>query len=150
MIGREHEAHASRLDALGNLWRREIDPGAQRFEHVGGTGFRRHTAIAVLGHGGAGGSGDEGRGCGNIERVGGITAGADDIDKVRIERHLDLGAQLAHHCRCCRDLADSFLLRAQAGKNCRAHQWRHFARHDHPHQMQHLIVEYLTMLDGPL
>ena len=39
MVGREHEAEASGLNALSHLFGLEIDPCAQRFQHVGAAGF---------------------------------------------------------------------------------------------------------------
>jgi hypothetical protein len=59
-------------------------------------------------------------------------------------------AQLAHHLRGGGDLADGLLLDAQAGEDGGGHQRRDLAAHDLPHQVQHLVVEDLAVLDGAL
>jgi hypothetical protein len=48
------------------------------------------------------------------------------------------------------DLADGLLLHAQAGEDGGDHQRRNLAAHDLPHQVQHLVVEDLAVLDGAL
>jgi ribosomal protein S27AE len=58
--------------------------------------------------------------------------------------------ELAHHLRGGGDLADGFLLHAQAGDDGGHHHGRHLAAHDHAHQVQHLVVEDLAVLDGAL
>jgi NAD(P)H-hydrate repair Nnr-like enzyme with NAD(P)H-hydrate dehydratase domain len=62
----------------------------------------------------------------------------------------DLGRQLAHHLRGGGDLADGFLLHAQAGEDGGDHHRRHLAAHDLPHQVQHLVVEDFAVLDDAL
>ena len=75
----------------------------------------------MLGHACARRRGDEHRRGGNVERVRGIAAGADDVDKSFAVRHVDLGGELAHHLRRRRDLADRFLLDPQADGERRDH-----------------------------
>ena len=64
--------------------------------------------------------------------------------------HVHLGRDLAHHLRGGGDLADGFLLDAQAGDQRRHHHRRHLAAHDQAHDVQHLVVEDLAVLDGAL
>jgi len=147
---REHEADADLLDAARHLRRLQVDARAQRLQHVGAARLRRHAAVAVLGHAAAGRGHHEHAGGADVEAVRAVAAGADDVDEVRILRHLDLGRELAHHHRSTGDLADGFLLDAQAGEDGRSHHRRDLAAHDLPHQVDHLVVEDLAMLDGAL
>jgi hypothetical protein len=133
-----------------DLRRRKHDVGAERFEHVGRARLRRDAAVAVLGYRGAGRGGDEHGGGGNVEGMRAVAAGADDVDEVGVVRRVHLGRQLAHHHRRGRDLADGFLLHAQAGEDGGDHQRRDLALHDLPHQVQHFIVEDFAVFDGAL
>src|SRR6185312_14156492 len=54
------------------------------------------------------------------------------------------------HGRRTRDLADGFLLHPQARQDRRRHRRRYFAAHDLAHQVDHLVVEDLAMLDRAL
>jgi hypothetical protein len=93
MRRREHEADAGLADAERDLVRRKVDIDSKRGEHVGGAGFRRQRAIAVLGDRHAG-AGDDQRGAGrNVERARSVAAGADHVDGVgrRVDAH-HLGA----------------------------------------------------------
>jgi hypothetical protein len=132
------------------LWRLQVDVGAQRLQHVRAARLRRDTSIAVLGNRGAGRGRDEGRGGGDVEGMRRIAAGADDIDEVGVVGHLHAGAQLAHHRGRGGNLADGFLLHAQAGQDRRGHHRRYVSLHDQPHQVQHLVVEDFPVLDGAL
>jgi hypothetical protein len=77
-------------------------------------------------------------------------AGADDVDEMRTRRHRNAGDQVAHHLCGGADLADRLLLDAQAREDRRGHHRRDLARHDLPHQRQHLVVEDLAVVDGAL
>ena len=147
---REHEADAGLADALRDLLGRQHDVGAERLQHVGAAGFRRHRAAAVLGDPRAGRRGDEHRRGRDVEGVRRVAAGADDVDQMLAVGDLDLGRELAHHLRRGGDLADGLLLHAQADGERRDHHRRHLAAHDLAHDRQHLVVEDLAMLDGAL
>jgi hypothetical protein len=56
--------------------------------------------------------------------------------------------ELAHHLRGGGDLADGFLLHAQAGEDGGGHHRRHLPLHDLPHQVQHLVVKDLAVFDA--
>mmetsp|Transcript_20777 Transcript_20777/g.79644 ORF Transcript_20777/g.79644 Transcript_20777/m.79644 type:complete len:352 (-) Transcript_20777:6929-7984(-) len=147
MVGREHEADAALGHAGGHLARRQLDVGAQRLQHVGAAGLAADAAVAVLGHLGAGGGGDEHRAGGDVEAVRAVAAGADDIDQMRQRAQRHLVAQLAHHLGRGGDLADGFLLHPQASDQRGGDDGRHLAGHDAAHQRQHLVVEDLAVLD---
>ena len=57
-----------RLDAVGHLLGREVDPRAERLEHVGGAALRRGGAVAVLRDRAAGPGGHERRRRRDVER----------------------------------------------------------------------------------
>ena len=96
-------------------------------EHVGGARFRRQRAVAVLGDRHAGARDDESGASRDIERAGGVAAGADHVDGVRRRLHAEhLGA---HGGDRAGDLVDGFPAHAQAHQQ-RAHlRGRRFARH---------------------
>ena len=150
VVGCEHKTHALFGDALGYLRGRQVDVQAQGFEHVGAAALAADAAPAVLADFGAS-SGRHKHGAGrDIEGVRTVAAGAHNVHQVRLVRHLNLGGKLAHHLRSCRDLADGFLLDAQAGNECGHHHRRHLAGHDLAHQVQHFVVEDFAVLDGAL
>ena len=147
---REHEADAGLRDRLRDLLGLQHDVGAERLQHVGAARLRRHRAAAVLGDARAGRGGDEHRRGRDVERVRRVAAGADDVDQVLAVGHVDLGRELAHHLRRGGDLADGFLLDAQADGERRDHHRRHFAAHDPAHDRQHLVGKDLAVLDRAL
>ena len=149
--GRIHEADARGLDAFGNLRRGEVEIDTQRLDDVGSTRLRRHAAAAVLGDPGPRRSGDENGGGGDVEGVGTIATGADNVEEVFVRRlDLDLGRHLAHHRGRGGYLADGFLLDAQASEDGGGHHRRHLTGHDLAHQRQHLVKEDLAVLDRAL
>ena len=58
---REQEAEAGLVEQLPRRRRVDVDPGAERFEHVGRAAARTDAAVAVLGDRQSAGRGDEGR-----------------------------------------------------------------------------------------
>ena len=60
--------------------RRLLERDAELLEHVGRARLRARGAVAVLRDRGAGGRGDERGGGGDVERVGAVASGADDVD----------------------------------------------------------------------
>ena len=147
---REHEADAGGFDAGGHVFRPQLDLRAQRFEHIGAAGFRRHAAIAVFRDFRARRRNHEHAGGGDIEGMRAVAAGADDIDQLFAIGHFNLVRKLAQYGGRCGNLADRFFLHAQAGEDRRDHRRRYFAAHDLPHQIDHLVVKDLAMLDRPL
>ena len=127
MRRREHEADAGLADAMADLLGVEIDIDAKRRQHVGRAGARRQRAVAVLGDRHAG-AGDDKRGAGrNVERAGGVAAGADHVDGVG--RRLDAQHLRAHRGDGAGDLVDGLAAHAQRHQE-RAHlRRRRFARH---------------------
>ncbi len=117
---------ASRMQApTCSALRSILTPSAP--QHVGGAGLRRQRAIAVLGDRHAG-AGDDERGAGrDVERAGGVAAGADHVDRVGRRFHAQhLGA---HGGDRAGDLVDGFAAHAQRHQQ-RAHlRGRRFARH---------------------
>jgi hypothetical protein len=90
------------------------DVGAQRFQHIGAAGLAGDAAAAMLGHLRARSRGDEHRAGRDVEGVRAIATGAHHIHQMRQRRQRHLGRQLAHHLSSGGDLADGFLLHAQA------------------------------------
>jgi len=130
--------------------RREHDVGAERLQHVGAAGLRRHRAVAVLGDARAGARRDEHRRGRDVERVRGVATGADDVEECFRFRHRHPGRELAHHLRRRGDLANGLLLDPQADHQRGNHHRRRLAAHDPAHHRQHLVVEDLAVLDRAL
>ena len=150
MVGREHEADADGLDRARDLLGREIEVRAERLEHVGAAAARRHRAVAVLRHFRARGGGDEGGRRRDVEGVRAIAARADGVDHVLVVLDRDQRGELAHHLRGGGDLADGFLLHPQADDEAGDLRRRELAAHDLAHDVQHLVVEDLAVLDRAL
>src|SRR3546814_7148719 len=72
----------------------------------------------------------------NIERVRAVTTRADDVDEMFVRRRLNFLRQLTHHLRGGSDLANGFLLDAQAGQDRRRHQRR---SEEHTSELQSLM-----------
>lgn len=111
VVGREHEAEADLLDAAGDRLGRQVDPGAQRLQHVGGAGEAGGGAVAVLGDGAAGTGRDQRRGRGDVEGLS-AAARADDVEQV-VASDLDVGREGAHRAGQAGQLVDRLPLRAQ-------------------------------------
>ncbi len=79
--GREHEAEADLLDAARDGVGREVDPHAERLEHVGRAGQAGRRAVAVLGHRAARARGDQRGGRRDVERLA-AAARAGGVDQV--------------------------------------------------------------------
>ena len=150
MHRREHEADSGGFDAGGHVFGPQLDLRAQRFEHIGAAGFRRHAAIAVFRDFRARRRNHEHAGGGDIESMRAVAAGADDIDQLFAVGHFNLVRKLAQHGGRCGNLANRFFLHAQAGEDRRDHRRRDFAAHDLAHQVDHFVVKDLAMLDRPL
>ena len=78
--GREAEADAGLGHAAGHLVGAAVDAHAERLEQVGRAGRRRRRPVAVLAHPPAGAGHDERREGRDVDRVGAVAAGADDVD----------------------------------------------------------------------
>ena len=66
----------------------------------------------------------------NIERVGAIATGADDVDQLVGISHVDLCGEFAHHLRCCGDFTDRLFFHTESHGERGDHHRRHFAAHD--------------------
>ena len=133
-----------------DLLRRKGDVGAQRLEDVGAARARGNRAVAVLRDLGAGGRRDERSRRGHVERMRRVSAGADDVDHVVGILHRHRGGEFAHDLCRRRELADRFLLHAQADDEARDLRRRQLSAHDLAHDVEHLVVEHLAVLDGAL
>jgi hypothetical protein len=136
--------------SIAGLLRGEGDVRAEHLQHLGAARGGGHRAPHVLRHPGAGRRGDEGGAGRDVEGMRGVAAGAAGVDQVAVVLHLDVRRQLAHHLRRRGDLADGFLLDAQADDEAGDLRRRQLAAHDLAHDVQHLVVEHLAVLDGAL
>jgi hypothetical protein len=146
----EHKANAHIADAISDLLGLQIDVDAQRFHRIGAAGFAAHAAPAVLADFATGRRNHKRRTSRDVEGVGTIAAGADDVHQVGFVVHMHLVGKLAHHLGGGGDFANRFLLHAQAGEDGGGHHGRELAAHDLAHQLQHFVVEDFTVLDGAL
>ena len=150
LVGGEHEANAGLGHRLRNALGREVDVGPQGFKHVGAARLAADAAPPVLGGSCTGCSSDKHRAGRYIEGVRAVSAGTDDVDQMFRIGHMHLGRKLPHDLGGRGDLANGFLFHAQTSDDGRRHQWREFAVHDHPHELEHLVVEDLAVFDGAL
>ena len=79
-IRREEKRETVLAQRARRVRRRQVNPDAERFNHVRAADRRGHGAVAVLGHGHAGGGAKDGDGGGNVERAQAVAAGADDVE----------------------------------------------------------------------
>jgi hypothetical protein len=134
MVARgEHEAEAELVDARADVLRAQIDPHAERLEHVGRARAAGRGAVAVLGHRAPRAGGDQGGGGRDVEgrppaaRAGGVdelVAGGRDVRRER-----------AHRAREAGDLLDGLALRAQGDQQARDLRLGRVAGHD---DLEHL------------
>ena len=149
MRRREHEADTDLVDAAAHLLGLEVDVRSERLQHVGAARLGRHRAVAVLGDAPPRCGANEHRGGGNVEGVRSVPARADDVHEIVRVLHGHLGRELAHHLCRGGDLADRLLLHPQPDDDGRDHDGRHLSAHDLAHQVEHLVVKNLAVLDGP-
>ena len=150
VIRRKHEPDPGGLQAVGHLRRAQIDARAECFQHIGGTGLRRHPAIAMLGDFRTSSRSNEHGSGRDVEGVQAITAGPDNVNKVLRITSLNPRGELAHHLGRCSDFPDRLFFDPQAGEDGGGHGRRHLTAHDHAHELEHLVVKDLAVLDGPL
>ena len=148
VVGREHEANAGLFDAARNGLRLELNRRAHGFQNIGAARFARHTAIAVLAHPGTRGSSHKHGASGDVESVAAVAPGANDVEQMGLVSDVHRCGELAHDLRRGSDLADGFLLDAQAQQQCRHHDRRHLAIHDAAHEREHLVVEDFAVIYG--
>ena len=79
-IRREEKREVVFAQRARRVRRRQIHPDAEFFDHVRAADRRGHGAVAVLGHGHAGGGAQNGDGGGNVERAQAVAAGADHVE----------------------------------------------------------------------
>ena len=130
----EHEAEAEVVDRERDPLRWLLERDAELLEHVGRARLRARGPVAVLRDRGAGGRGDERGGGGDVERVGAVASGADDVDDGRaLRRHGD--DVLAHRLGEAGDLVGRLALRAQGDEEPGDLGLRRLAVHDRAHQL---------------
>ena len=150
VVGREHEAHPCLSNTLCDLFGVEMKARPQTLQHIGAPALRAHAAVAVFAHPSSRCGRHEHRASRYIEGVRAVAAGAHDVDQMRAVLDVHFGGELAHDFGRGRDLADGFFFHAQPGEKSRTHQRRHLTGHDHAHQVQHLVVKNLSVLNGAL
>ena len=118
MRRREHEADAGFVECKRptcSASRSILTPSAE--QHIGCARLRRQGAVAMLGDRHAGARDDESRAGRNVERAGGVAAGADHVDGVGRRLHAQhLGA---HGGDRAGDLVDGFAAHAQRHQESR-------------------------------
>ena len=99
------------LGDLGDARRGQVEPDAERLEHVGRAGLRGGRAVAVLDHARAGAGGDDRRHGGDVDRHRPVTARADDVEQPA--GHRDRVGRGEHRRGDAGDLLDRLALGAQ-------------------------------------
>ena len=143
---REEEPEADLVDAGGDVGRSEIDPHAERLEHVGRPAPRRHGPVAVLGDHGARGRSDQRRRRRDVERVGAVAAGAAGVDQVgvrgRRRRHVG-----AHRPGAAGDLVGRLALHPERDQERGDLGRRGVAGHHLHHRHVRLLAREVAPLD---
>ena len=119
VIGREHETDTDFPDRSRDLLRLQVDVDAERLQHVSAARLARYRASAVLRDRSTRRSRDERRGGRDVEAVRGIASRAAGIDQHIVSHDRNVGREFAHDLRRGSNLADRFLLHAQAGDDRR-------------------------------
>src|SRR5436305_14807374 len=133
----EEEAEAELVDRALDPRGLELEPEAERLEHVGRARRRRRRAVAVLRDAGARAGRDERRRRRDVVRVRAVAAGADDVDEiVALRPHVE--HVLAHRLRAAGDLVRGLALRAQRDEGARDLRLRRLAQHDLLHRLTRL------------
>ncbi len=139
MRRREQKAHPHTHDALRNLLRAQVQTHAGGLEHVGAARATGHRTVAVLGHVGAGGGGNESAGGRDVEGVGPVAAGSAGVDEVWLgDDHL--GGEPSHDRGRGRDLLDALALHAQADEKAADLRRGRLTGHDRLHYGLHLLA----------
>src|SRR2546421_3511323 len=94
--------------------------------------------------------GNESGAGGDIESMRAVAAGAAGVDEMPVVSDFHRRGELAHHLRRSSDLADRFLLHAQAHDEPGDLRRAELAAHDLAHDVQHLVVEHFPVLDSAL
>ena len=116
--GREHEAEAELVDRARDPLGRLLEREAERLEHVGGAGGRRHGAVAVLRDPRAGRRRHDRRRRRDVERVRAVAARPGRVDEVVALRPHRQDV-LAHRLRAAGDLVRRLALRRAARRGSR-------------------------------
>ena len=123
----EHEAEPEVVDRERDPLRWLLERDAELLEHVGRACLRARGPVAVLRDGGAGGRCHERCGGGDVERVGAVASGADDVDDGgALRRHRN--DVLSHRLREAGDLVGRLALRAQGDEEPRDLRLRRLVR----------------------
>ena len=126
------ETDAGLVDAVRHLLGVDVQPDAQRAQHVCAARLARDGAVAMLGDGHAGAGDDESRGGGDVEGAAVVAAGADDIGQRAVMwRHRDRVG--AHGACTAGDLRHRLALHAQRDQEAADLRLRRFAGHDLHH-----------------
>ena len=91
----------------------ELDGDAERFEQVGGAAGRRRGPVAVLAHPTTGARDDQGGDGADVDRVGPVATGADDVDHRPAGVDLDPGGGVEHGVDHPAQLDDGLALHPQ-------------------------------------
>ena len=145
----EHEAEAELVDRARDPVGRLLEVDAELLEHVGRARSRARGAVAVLRHRRARRRGHERR-CGrDVERVGAVAAGADDVDHGRaLRRHGD--DVLAHRLGEAGDLVGRLALRAQRDEEAGDLGRCRLAVHDRAHQLVRVVAGEVVPVEEQL
>ena len=126
---RKHERETALSQHHRRAFGSDLERKARRLQDVGTPAGARGRAIAVLGDRDSGRSNDERSHRGDVERIGVIAAGADDVDDHR-QIVLDVQAALAHSARRPDDLFDALALRCERDEQARRLRRRVVPVHD--------------------
>ncbi len=142
----EEKAEAELVDRALDPLGLELEPEAERLEHVGGTRRGRCRTVAVLRDAGAGAGRDECRGGRDVVRVRAVAPGADDVDEICALR-VDREHMLSHRLGAARDLVGRLALRAQGDEKAGDLRLRRFAAHDRVHRLARVLAREVAAVE---
>ena len=145
---REQEAEAELVDRAFDSGRRQLEPEAERLEHVRGAGGRRDRAVAVLGDSSPGRRRDEGRGRRDVDRARAVAARAGGVDQV-VPLGLNREHVRAHRLGAARDLVGGLALQPQRDEEAADLRRRSPRRHDLVHHLARLCPREVVAVEQP-
>ncbi len=146
MHGREHEAESVAVDRRGNALGWNLQPEAERLDHVGGARGRGDRPVAVFCDSRARSGGHDSGGGGDVERPRAVSAGPGRVDEIGTGR-VDRQDVIAHRLRAAGDLRDGFSFCPQRNEETTDLGGSRVAAHDLVHHLTCLVARQVSLVE---